>query len=155
MHICVTIGTDASFCDRYRIATYAYHIRYTGARLKKSGRLIGSIEDSNEAEAKCIANALYLFKGLDIKTKWLVINTDSKTTINRYRRGSKDPIIQYITQILTELRSKGRCKIISFRHVKAHAPKKGRDKRTNVNQRCDNEARKLLIKYRKELKQYA
>jgi len=146
----VTINTDASFHPSLKWGAYAFWAISNDFKITKSGVFRKKCTNPDDAESKCILNALTVVlkahKGL---TK-IIINTDSLNAI-AYLTNDRTHIKRYglIGNKATEfnrlfiLLRKSYVKIpIEFRHVKAHSGIN--DKRSYVNEWCDWEAKKQL-----------
>lgn len=153
----ITINTDASYSQQYKVGGYAFYIVCDLFKITKSGAFKGNIKNPHDAEMKCIANALHtLLAQKELPScKWLVINTDSQHSIETITR-QLDPLGKQIgrmwQQLITRLGSTNN----KFRHVRAHSGVK--DARSYVNEWCDREAKKYMrqavnnVKNKKELK---
>lgn len=146
----VTISTDISFHSDIRMAAYAFWISTERGPIKKSGMLKGTINDPNEAEMKCIANAVHFFKGTGIHTEHLIINTDSKFSIQLVSTNKGLPALRKRLKYLSKFINQtvfGSYDKVTFRHVKAHD---GVDeKRKFVNDWCDKESKRIMKEYRR------
>lgn len=144
----VTINTDASFYAGFKAAGYAFWITSDTERLKKAGVLRGPINSSNEAEFKCIINALHAVGKRNYKNlERIYINTDSLITINlvvKDYQNSKwgNELLATYKKLLKDLNIT--CPI-EFRHVKGH--KHTKTKRNWVNQWCDDNAKFAIKKH--------
>lgn len=152
----VTINTDASYHPQHKVGAYAFWIVCNQGKMMQSGALRGA-RDAQDAEMKCIANALYaLNKSQFTDVKMIVINTDCQYAIEaiknkaKHRIGKRMDVVRLCDRIITQLRSKydiGPMKhrkksFISWRYVPAHTD--GVEKRTWVNNWCDTAAKKAL-----------
>ena len=146
----VTINTDASFHPKLKYGAYAFWAICNDFKITKSGVFKRKCISSDDAEARCIINALKVIllahKGI---TK-IIINTDSLNAIALITN-DKERIRKYIGKNLVmwkHIRSgyhetiKGRKVKIEFRHVKAHSGIA--DARSYVNEWCDIEAKRQL-----------
>lgn len=160
----VTINSDASFSNRYQIGTYAFWIVSNLGRIKMSGQLHKLCKDSNEAEIKCILNAIhYVCNDLALLTQStrIIINTDSlnaihvlsndKVNMKRYHLHKK---YVHLYTFYLKLKNKLLGKEIYFSHVKAHHDTD--TKRSFVNDWLDKSAKQqmglLIDKHQKEFK---
>jgi len=151
----VTINTDASFHPEYKFGTYAFWIVCDKFKITKSGYFKDKCLDPNDAEMKCIINALYTIKQHASEFNTLVINTDSMNSIHmftkdfekikRYKLSKFSSHGKKFSKLIKEL---GRPKF-HLKHVKAHT--EGKDSRSYVNNWCDTEAKKELRKIIKKL----
>jgi len=149
----VTINTDASFHPTLKNGAYAFWAVSNDFKITKSGVFKSKCINPDDAEAKCIINALKIIllahKGI---TK-IIINTDSLNAI-ALLKNDKEHIKKYMgnnmkmwSHIRKELNKvlnasfKG-MGLIEFRHVKAHSGIN--DKRSYVNEWCDLEAKRQL-----------
>lgn len=148
----VTINTDASFSPTHKIGTYAFWIVCNEGKIAKSGVLKKSLTRPEQAEFKCILNALHVVVNSNLKgvTK-IIINTDclnvihlankNKKAIQKYRLASWGNHL--VSEMNRLMRTRGWVKVdLEFRHVKAHVSTS--TKRQWVNEWCDQEAKKQL-----------
>ena len=148
----VTINTDASFSQEFKIGSYAFWIVCNSGRFLKSGSFREQVENPTLAEMKCIINALHCLK----KQGWtgidkIIINTDSLNGIHIFKK-DKNHILKYRIKYGKSLSHKfdqvtKELPLIEFRHVKAHTTTE--KARSWVNDWCDKAAKELL---RKEVK---
>jgi ribonuclease HI len=161
--VLVTINTDASFNDQYKIGAYAYWIVSDGCRIKYAG-MLKECTRSVEAELKAIANGLYrLTKSRRVnEIHGIIINTDCTNAIEAIKgerilkdKGCTDAIeyIHTYQRILKEANQidKPTYSYIDYRHVKAHS--KIKDSRSFVNDWCDRQARRLVKQRVNQIKQ--
>ncbi len=137
----ITINTDASFYAEHKIGGYAFWIKSDLFKITKGGKFKGMIQDSTEAETKCIGNAIATLlaqKELPI-TEFLCINTDSVQSINRITK-RQDKLGIQVNDLWIQLINRLGSKKNSFKHVKSHSGKQ--DARSYVNEWCDKEAKK-------------
>ena len=144
----VTINTDASFHRSLKFGAYAFWAICNDFKITKSGVFREKCINPDDAEAKCIINALKVVllahKGI---TK-IIINTDSLNAIayltediNHIRKYNLSmPKMRQFRQYLFLLKSFNT--EIEYRHVKAHSGVN--DKRSYVNEWCDSEAKRQL-----------
>ena len=144
----VTINTDASFHPSLKYGAYAFWAICDDFKITKSGVFRKKCQTPDDAEAKCIINALTVILKAHKGISKIIINTDSLNAIayltkdeNHIRKyGLSMPKMRQFQQCLTMLPiSKTK---IEYRHVKAHSGVK--DKRSYVNEWCDSEAKKQL-----------
>lgn len=139
----VTITTDISLIGKY--CSYAFWISTDYGPIKRSGMLRKRTKNSSLAELMCIANAVHFFVKSGIKTKRLIINTDSKSSIVYVKAKSlqrmRDQDMAKVAGLINEMLF-GNYDEITFRHVKAH--KGTKSKRSFVNDWCDREAKRVL-----------
>lgn len=148
-----TINTDASYSNKERIGAFAFWISTDAGRLKRGGILKGTVTDSEEAELKSIANALYLL--FDRRSELpgisrVIVNTDCKYAINKISRGMapKNENVVYMMAYWVHcfcLQLKRKYDInVEFRYVEAHRFSKGTKWDTSrhaVNEWCDRTAK--------------
>lgn len=153
----VTINTDASWSPTKKGASFAFWIVSNSGKIAKSGIQKYPADSADMAEIRCIINAMYCLSF----SKWegvskIIINTDSlnschvlrndQAKIKRYRLQGKD-----FSQLRRKFNKLNPNNIpVEFRHVKAHTTTS--TARTWVNQWCDDEAKKQLIKWHQTLK---
>ena len=145
----VTINTDASFHPNLKYGAYAFWAICNDWKITKSGVFRKKCIDPDDAEAKCILNALtVVLKSRKGITK-IIINTDSlnatayllndKKHVQKYRL-STSKMRQFRTLYIDLIR---KLKIeVEFRHVKAHSGVN--DSRSYVNEWCDAEAKRQM-----------
>lgn len=153
----VTINTDASFSRKYQVGSYAFWIKCNEFTICKSGMLRKKISRPENAEFRCVINALHtLFTQKTVeKIGLIVVNTDcmnvihlinnDKEAISRYNLGSWGRHMVLTYNLLRSKHKHLKTKI-EFRHVKAHT-QKIEDGRTFVNDWCDKEAKKHIKLY--------
>lgn len=147
---CITINTDASFCPNTNAGGYAFYIVCDLFRIQHSGKFKDLPKSAEDAEMKCIGNALqalYSIKELP-QCKYLILNSDCKTAmtkIDRYSNSVPKTIRRIRTKLVIRL---GRCKF-EFRHVKAHNGTP--DSRSWVNDWCDKNAKTQMREQRQKL----
>lgn len=152
----VTINTDASFHPVHKVGAYAFWIVCDQGKMMQSGPLKDA-RDAQDAEMKCIVNALYaLNKSKFTEVKLIVINTDCQWAIEaikskvKHRMGKRKDVVSLCDKIITQLRTKYKIasmkyrkkSFISWRYVPAHT--EGTQSRTWVNNWCDTAAKKAL-----------
>lgn len=148
----ITVNTDASFFRREKRGSYAFWIVCDEFKIKKSGVLRDEVNQPEEAEFKCVINALNeLFKKeTKRRVTKIVVNTDclnviccvanDEKSIKKYKLFKLMPLAKY----LYKLHKKSRLNNvpIDFRHVKAH--NENIDARSFVNNWCDMAAKQAL-----------
>jgi ribonuclease HI len=142
----VTINTDASFSEKYKIGTYAFWIVCNNFKIQKFGALKLDCQRAEEAEIRAILNALHTIKFEGNITK-VIVNTDclnaihiltnDQPRIQRYRLYFGKPYRKYFNKNFSSL-----WREIEFRHVKAHTDTD--TSRTWVNDWCDKKAKQQL-----------
>jgi ribonuclease HI len=148
---CITVNTDASFSQKYKVGGYAFYIVCDIFKIQKSGMFKVHPKSPIEAEMMCMANALHALlsqKELPV-TKWIVINSDCICSFEKIKRKSTNVIGRTVANLLRKVRQKtsSRHAIMpkyQFRHVKAHNGSP--DARSYVNEWCDKEAKKWMRK---------
>jgi ribonuclease HI len=145
----ITINTDASFCHKTKIGGYAFWIKSDFFTIKKQGHFNSLVDNSTDAELRCIANAIATLsvQNLGGYEYILVINTDSKGAVGWMKNPQNKTALICKLQLdnLLELTN---CTFVKWKHVKAHSNKD--DARSFVNDWCDKMSRKEMHKYRKE-----
>lgn len=153
----VTINTDASWSPRFKSASYAFWIVSNSGKIAKSGIQKFSASNPDIAELRCIVNAMYSLS----KSGWegitqVIINTDSLNSCHVLRKDSMATRKYRLNDSEYKGLRKKFFKIfdsfsnsawVEFRHVKAH--ESTTTKRQWVNDWCDQEAKKQLIKWHK------
>lgn len=137
----VTINTDASYYVDYKAGGFAFWIKTDNFKLTKGGKFKGDILTSQEAETKCIGNAIaMLLSQKDLpKAGFLCINTDSKHSIEQITK-RKDKLGIQVNDLWNRLIHRLGSKKNYFKHVKSHTGKN--DARSYINDWCDEEAKK-------------
>jgi ribonuclease HI len=144
----VTINTDASFHPILKYGAYAFWAICNDFKITKSGVFRKKCQTPDDAEAKCIINALTVILKSHKGISKIIINTDSlnaiayltKDTFHISKYGLSLSKMRQFQQCLTILpinKTK-----IEYRHVKAHSGIN--DTRSYVNEWCDYEAKKQL-----------
>ena len=146
----VTINTDASFHSGLKYGAFAFWAICDDFKITKSGVFRSKCIDSNDAEARCIINALRVVVLAHKGITRIIVNTDSlnaialitndKIHLDRYI-GKGRSRWKHILKAYHET-IKGRSLKIEFRHVRAHSGVK--DARSYVNEWCDLEAKRQL-----------
>jgi len=148
----VTINTDACFHTKLKYAGYAFWAVSNEFKITKSGVFKHKAHSPDDAEAKCIINALNVVLLAHTGITKIIINTDSLNATGILKRDLKH-ITRYVfikkkyVEILQnqyqKVLSKTTNKVeIEFRHVKAHSNKD--DARSFVNEWCDTNAKKMM-----------
>ena len=148
----VTINTDASFHPQLKFGAYAFWAISNDFKITKSGVFRRKCITPDDAEAKCIINALKVVLLSHSGITKIIINTDSLNA-TAILKNNKKHIRQYVRlkqQQIKELQEsyklilqQNKNKVnIEFRHVKAHTGIN--DARSYVNEWCDSEAKKRL-----------
>ena len=143
----VTINTDASFHPSLKFGAYAFWAVCNDFKITKSGVFRKKCTNPDDAEAKCIINALKIVLAHKGISK-IIINTDSLNAIayltkdtshiKKYNlSASKMRQFSLYLDLLKTFNTQ-----IEYRHVKAHSGVN--DKRSYVNEWCDKEAKRKL-----------
>jgi ribonuclease HI len=144
----VTINTDASFHPILKYGAYAFWAICNDFKITKSGVFRKKCQTPDDAEAKCIINALTVILKSHKGISKIIINTDSLNAISYL---TKDTFhISKYSLSLSKMRQFQQCLTIlpinktkiEYRHVKAHSGIN--DTRSYVNEWCDSEAKKQL-----------
>jgi len=124
----VTINTDASFHPSLKYGAYAFWAICNDFKITKSGVFRKKCQNPDDAEAKCIINALTVILTAHKGITKIIINTDSlnaiayltkdETHIKKYRLSM--PKMRQFQQLLTLLPILKNRIEIEYRHVKAH-----------------------------------
>jgi ribonuclease HI len=145
----VTINTDASFHQELKYGSYAFWAVCNEFKILKSGVFKTKCLSPDDAEARCIINALKVVLSANSNITKIIVNTDSLNAI-ALLKNDKKIILKYVRHKYHQFKhirvaysdipfDKNR---IEYRHVKAHA--KASDARSYVNDWCDKEAKKQL-----------
>jgi len=147
----VTINTDASFHPKLKYGAYAFWAICNDFKITKSGVFRKKCINSDDAEAKCILNALSVVLKSHKGITKLIINTDSLNAtaylkgdtkhINKYGL-CKSKKQQFRSIYISLLKQYGIKLNIEFRHVKAHTNLN--DSRSYVNEWCDSESKRNM-----------
>lgn len=144
----VTINTDASFYKRQQRGSYAFWAVSNKFKIIKYDILKGPCQRPDEAEMKCIINALYMVLPAEDSVRRLIVNTDSMNAIHVFEH-DKEAIKRWGLHWAAGLRNRYNKIVgaypdvaIEFRHVKAHAGTES--PRAWVNDWCDRMAKKVL-----------
>lgn len=154
----VTINTDASYSNKYKLAAFAFWIVSDKGKICKAGPLKEKAHNPTHAELMAIANAVYIFceafkKGHFSGVSKIIINTDCLNgiyiitddvkNIRRYNLKSTfyKKSVQFIKKLIGEHLPGVK---IELRHVKAH--KSTETAREWVNDWCDRSAKEELGK---------
>ena len=144
----VTINTDASFHPQLKYGAYAFWAICNDFKITKSGVFRKKCINPDDAETKCILNALTVILKAHKGISKIIVNTDSLNAI-AYLTNDKAHIFKYrlvknkgieFREILRKLPAKNIT--IEYRHCKAHSGVK--DARSFVNEWCDSEAKRQL-----------
>jgi len=155
----VTINTDASFHPKLKYGAYAFWAVCNDFKITKSGVFRKKCIDPDDAEAKCILNALTVILKAHKGITKIIINTDSlnataylkndKKHVRRYGL-SNSKLIQFHALFRQAKADYKKELTIEFRHVKAHTGVD--DARSYVNEWCDAEAKRNMWKKVNSLK---
>lgn len=146
----VTINTDASFHPSLKYGAYAFWAICDDFKITKSGVFRKKCQTPDDAESKCIINALTVILKAHKGISRIIINTDSLNSIAYLTKDEKH--IRKYGLSMSKMRQFQQCLTmlpisktqIEYRHVKAHSGVN--DKRSYVNEWCDSEAKKQLRK---------
>lgn len=145
----LTINTDASYCSEHKVGGYAFWIKSERLTIKQSGAFKVSPDSSNDAELKCILNALHSV--LNRKTLPTIttirINTDCQGAIDKIKR-NRDAISICINRYIQQINDVTGATELQIKHVKAHTL--AQDSRSWVNEWCDIQAKEMMRKERKK-----
>jgi ribonuclease HI len=139
----VTINTDASFNSDYKLGTFSFWIVSDIGRLCYKGNLKGEIARSQEAEFKAVLNALHF---LLEKSGWkyvnkIIINTDCLPVVEMINGGETQNWAKNFKSHFNKIKRMYKV-TIEARKVKAHSGVE--ERRTWVNDWCDEQAKNLL-----------
>ena len=150
----VTINTDAAYHPEHKVAAFAFWIASDRGRICHCGPLRKKVSRPEQAEFKCILNAIYVLGRQEYKniTK-IIINTDclnvihlikkDKKKIQKYHLGSwgRHLVVEY--ELMMIKFSLARIPI-EFRHVPSHTG--DTTARSWVNDWCDRHAKQAMWK---------
>lgn len=146
----ITINTDASFHPSLKYGAYAFWAICNDFKITKSGVFKEKCITPDDAESKCILNAIHVILKSHEGISKIIINTDSLNAI-AYLTDDKEHQRRYglsnsqrirFSKLFIELKATYKKIPIEFRHVKAHSGVN--DKRSYVNEWCDLEAKRQL-----------
>lgn len=144
---CLTIFTDASFCNKTNAAGAAYWIRNSNKVVKDSHHVEGA-KDNNEAELRAIYLAIERSRKLGFlreeNLRVVVIRSDSMIAMQALERKgplAKSPYADEILETLNHVR-------IKTTHIKGHSGR--RTSQSRLNGWCDKLA-KLRMREVREL----
>ncbi len=137
-------------CPDTKAGGFAFYIVCNSFKIKKGGIFKNNPSNSTQAEMMCIGNALATLAAQeDIpKCTWLIINTDSRQSIDVIQKQS-NPLGQKVFTYWSKVISLTGSQKNEFRHVKAHS--KIKDARSKANDWCDQEAKRWMRKQREIL----
>jgi len=148
----VTINTDASLHRTLRYGAYAFWAVSNDFKITKSGSFKEKCFTTDDAEAKCIINALKVVLLAHTGIHKIIINSDSLNAIailennhnhnSRYSRlnaKERSKLYKIYQKVLQQSKNNV---TIEFRHVKAHSGVD--DARSYVNEWCDTEAKRNM-----------
>ena len=148
----VTINTDASFHLNLKYGAYAFWAICNDFKITKSGVFRNKCRNPDDAEAKCIINALKVVLLVHKGITKVIVNTDSLNAIalitdNREHVkkyiGNNQKMWKYLRTAYNVILHDYKTNVqVEFRHVKAHSGIN--DKRSYVNEWCDSEAKRQL-----------
>lgn len=148
----VTLNTDASFHCQLKYGAYAFWAVCNEFKITKSGVFKSKCINPDDAEAKCIINALKIVLLAHNGITKVIVNTDSLNAIALLKydivhikkyMGNNMKMWSHIRKAYNNVIHKNENRvIIEFRHVKAHTGIN--DKRSYVNEWCDAEAKRQL-----------
>lgn len=131
-----TVITDASFCPNTRAAGWGAWVTLDdGRRLKHSGRFRNTPSGVNEAELWAALNGIHIAHHAGALN--VLVQTDCAHVVRLFQQG------------LVDVGSRPPNGVVESKHVKGHTTKG--EARYWVNRWCDANARRHMIKWRKEL----
>jgi len=146
----VTINTDASFDSKFKVGAYAFWAVSNNFKITRSGVFKTKCYSPDDAESRCLINALALIIKNHPQTSKIIVNSDSlnaiailtedRAHIKRYMKHREKNFV-HIQKAFSKIFHK-KSTSIEFRHVKAHTTVS--DSRTYVNDWCDKEAKSQL-----------
>lgn len=153
----VTVNTDASFHPEFKVGAYAFWSVCNGFKMQRAGYLEELCRNPDDAEMKCILNAIYYTLYMNKSITRVIVNTDSMNSKRVFENDTKG-IARYNLFWAKKHRAKLKSIVkkysnnirIEFRHVKAHSGKN--DARSYVNEWCDTHAKRFLWRRIHELK---
>ena len=150
----VTINTDAAYHSQHKVGAFAFWIVSDQGRICHCGPLRKKVSRPEQAEFKCILNAIYVLGRQEYKniTK-IIINTDCLNVIHLIRKDKKKIqryglaswgnalVIEYELMLLKFKLFKIP---IEFRHIPSHTG--DNTPKAWVNDWCDRQAKRELWK---------
>jgi ribonuclease HI len=153
----VTIATDISCDERFKIGTWACWIRYGGGHIRRTGRFKVFPRNTCVAETLALANALTIASKLpDWSDSRVIIHNEIEhvlrpvTSKNGALRKRDIERAEVITTVSLPLLDKAQS--WELRDIKAHFngwKKSDNPAKYAMNRWCDQESRKLMKYYRK------
>lgn len=149
----ITLFTDAGFCPRTRLASWAMWAKADGVAIRRSGMFLERPIGSDVAELKAMANGISLVisimrpaHGAKIIAQTDFIAIVSAMTAPKIKRAkTRDRWQAAIDVVRDKLARSG--VTVEYRHVKGH--KGTKTPRNAVNTECDKECRRLLKEARR------
>lgn len=146
----VTLMTDASHCQKTGAAGFGFWCVSDRGKLMGGKPLAGKVLDAYSAEAKGVANSLFIsFKsGIIQQGDKVIIQLDNMAVVaginGKLRKIRKDikEVLIFINNFKTENNI-----YIECRHVKGHS--KNTDNRSTANKHCDKRAKEQMKLARK------
>lgn len=134
------IYTDASFCDKLKVAACGIYILINGKPLKHLVFMVGNIENPGDAENFAVVLAIRQLGHLYYKDS-VTINTDYKSIVTFYRKNCKRK--KELKSIENDLKLcmlilKNNQARVTFNYVRAH---NGNEFNTLVDIACRNHLR--------------
>lgn len=152
----VTINTDAGWYPHDKVGSFAYWIKADGLHLHGSGVFKELCTSSTDAELKAMINAVHVLKASGYKHITKIIFNRDNIKAKSGKRGNANQQLLY--KMLRKMRDesiklniiKGIYPFYEFRHVKAHSD--GADKRSYVNNWCDQQCKMRLKEWKQQQK---
>jgi ribonuclease HI len=150
----ITLFTDASYCNRSRVAAYAAWAKADGRTVRHSGVLRQPVPNSSMAETMALVNGIHLAIAAmrPPAASKIIAQTDCLGAIQALsgllRRAQ---VIRQYEAVIAAYRDKVAAAgvVVEFRHVRGH---KGTvTPRNAVNTWCDEECRRLMRAARSEV----
>jgi ribonuclease HI len=146
----VTLISDASYCNRYKVAGYGFWIASQRGKLGGSGQMTKDVENNNTAEMMAICNAIWqgLAKGVLARGDELLLQSDCLSAMDKMQgiqkavTAQEKEVLAYFAKTLQE---NGLSAI--FRHVRGHTQIK--EARYAANRTCDKLAKAQMRLARK------
>lgn len=149
----ITLITDASWCPRTKIGTWAAWYKASPTlHGRSSGRIRGLVETSEYAEIYAAINGLWsMIRDLDpIVSAQVIAQTDCVGAVNLLNGN-----VSVVRPDYVDLRARvvallaKRAISAKWRHVKGHVAASAREAKHHVNHWCDREAYRILEEERK------
>ncbi|WPK40908.1 Rnase H [Pseudomonas phage Knedl] len=147
----VTIFSDASYCDRYKVAGYAFRVSCCRGLRKGSGSVLDGVPDNNVAEMLAVVKALdsAVESGMVCKGDSIIHYCDSQVAIKRLEQGVNARSCEAEKSLHKRLKtlSERYTLCIELRHMRGHGGYRGPHRASMSD--CDILARQSMNQARR------